>query len=169
MAASWNADARVSPVKNEASSWQKRAGPDAASELTDEIGPLHGRSVKAFVIFCIAVLACASTRETGGSADPAAAGAGIDPPLDGGVAEDRPCETNAGCAFTRVAPGACCPMLCTPRVVTRKRAGELAANVAACNRGQGCPQPLCRPISHSIEPKCEAGRCVGRTTAPPQD
>jgi len=94
---------------------------------------------------------------------------GIDPPLDGGVAEDRPCETNAGCAFTRVAPGACCPMLCTPRVVTRKRAGELAANVAACNRGQGCPQPLCRPISRSIEPKCEAGRCVGRTTAPPQD
>jgi len=149
VAASWNADARVSPVKNEASSWQKRAGPDAASELTDEIGPLHGRSVKAFVIFCIAVLAC--------------------PPLDGGVAEDRPCETNAGCAFTRVAPGACCPMLCTPRVVTRKRAGELAANVAGCNRGQGCPQPLCRPISHSIEPKCEAGRCVGRTTAPPQD
>jgi len=137
--------------------------------LTDGIGPLHGRSVKAFVILAIAVLACASNRESGGSADPAARGASLDLPLDGGVADDSPCETNADCAFTRVAPGACCPMLCTPRVVTRKRAGELAANVGGCNRGQGCPQPLCRAISNSIEPKCEAGRCVGRTSAAPRD
>jgi len=148
---------------------RKRAGFEPASELTDGIGPLHGRSVKTFAILCIAVLACASTRENGGSADPAAKGASIDLPLDGGVPEDRPCETNEGCAFTRVARGACCPMLCTPRVVTRKRAGELAANVAGCNRRQGCPQPLCRPISHSVEPKCEAGRCVGRTSAAPRD
>ena len=121
------------------------------------------------MILGIAVLACASNRESGGSADPAARGASIDLPLDGGVADDWPCETNADCAFTRVAPGACCPMLCTPRVVTRKRAGELAANVGGCNRGQGCPQPLCRAISNSIEPKCEAGRCVGRTSAAPRD
>jgi hypothetical protein len=125
--------------------------------------------VKAFVILCIAILACASTRESGGSADAAAESAGIEVPLDGGFAEDRPCEADAGCSFTRVAPGACCPMLCTPRVVTRKRAEELAANVARCNRGNGCPQPLCRPISHSIEPKCEAGRCVARTSAAPRD
>jgi len=125
--------------------------------------------VKAFVILGIAVLACASNREAGGSGNPAAMGDGIDLQLDGGVADDWPCETNAGCAFTRVPPGACCPMLCTPRVVTRKRAADLTANVAACNRGQGCPQPLCRQISYSIEPKCEAGRCVGRTSTVPRD
>jgi len=137
--------------------------------LTDGIGRLHRRVVKTFLILCVAVFACASTREDGGSANHAVNGASIVLPLDAGIAEDRPCKTNEGCALTRVAPGGCCPMLCTPRVVTRKRAEEVAANVAGCNQGQGCPQPLCRPISQSIELKCEAGRCVGRESASPRD
>jgi len=73
------------------------------------------------------------------------------------------CSTDADCALTRVEAGACCPMLCTPRVVTRKRAEVLEANLAACNHGKPCPQPLCRPPVETITPACVQNRCLPRT------
>lgn len=60
-------------------------------------------------------------------------------------------------------------MLCTPRVVTRKHAAELTANIARCNAGKPCPQPLCRPPAHDIAPSCQSGRCVARTSTVPRD
>src|SRR5712664_2082389 len=104
------------------------------------------------------VFGCASAQERGTSADP-------------GPMEDGPCGRDEDCAFTRVAPGACCPMLCMPRVVTKKRATELEANLQACTDGKpgSCPRPVCRDRKTSIAPACEAGRCVARTVTPRGD
>src|SRR5205814_9724470 len=55
------------------------------------------------------------------------------------------------------------PMLCTPRVVTRKRAEELEARIPTCSAKTGsCPQPLCRPPLQNVAPVCDAGRCVAQ-------
>jgi hypothetical protein len=80
-----------------------------------------------------------------------------------GESEEGPCTQDADCTYTRVAAGACCPMLCVPRVVTKKRAAELEENIATCSKalGGGCPLPMCRPPSPTI-PVCEAGRCVAK-------
>lgn len=115
-------------------------------------------------LFATLALACASTRDGGARETPPAPAASTG--TDGGIAEDAPCATHADCAFTRVAPGACCPMLCTPRVVTRRRAEELEARIPACRgKAETCPQPLCRPPLRSIAPACEAGRCVAHIGA----
>jgi hypothetical protein len=62
-------------------------------------------------------------------------------------------------------------MLCVPRVVTKKRATELEANLRVCMGGkpESCPEPLCRDRGTSIAPACEAGRCVARTVTPRGD
>ena len=73
------------------------------------------------------------------------------------------CSTDADCALTHVEAGGCCPMLCTPRVVTRKRVEALEANVDACNKGKPCALPLCRPPAETITPACVQNRCVART------
>ena len=101
----------------------------------------------------ILLLACASTRDAASA-----------PKAE--VDEEAPCATDEDCAFTRVAPGACCPMLCTPRVVTRKRAEELQAGIVACSGKPGsCPQPLCRPPQQDIAPACRSNRCVARVVS----
>ena len=122
--------------------------------------------MSARAVLALVVLACVSTRGGGAREQSqgvvAAADAGV---ADAGTAEDGPCQKAADCGFTRVAPGACCPMLCTPRAVTRKRAEELEARIPGCSgKAESCPQPLCRPPLQNVAPVCQAGRCVARTT-----
>ena len=125
---------------------------------------LHGARVQSFRLLALLVLACASAKESGIPTDPPAAPTSA----DAATAEDAPCSTDADCALTRVAPGACCPMLCIPRAVTRSRAAELDANVRTCNAGKACPQPLCRPWpGGDVSVACQSGRCV--TLALPKD
>jgi hypothetical protein len=87
---------------------------------------------------------------------------------DGGPADEETfgCTTDADCTTTRVEVGGCCPMLCAPRVVTRERARALEANVAACNKGRQCAQPLCRPPLETVLPACAQNRCVPRSGGP---
>jgi len=116
--------------------------------------------MNARAVLALVALACVSTRD-GGAGEPSR-GAAV-AAADAGMAEDAPCQTNADCGFTNVAPGACCPMLCTPRVVTRKRAEELEARIPTCSAKTGsCPQPLCRPPLQNVAPVCDAGRCVAQ-------
>lgn len=93
-----------------------------------------------------------------------AATTGADP----AAADEGPCASDADCGFTRVAPGACCPLLCVPRVVTKQRAEELSANVAVCHKGQECPVPPCRPPRFEQKAVCEQARCVARSTPLPE-
>src|SRR5438034_10957378 len=88
------------------------------------------------------------------------------PPVTAAAAvatDDSPCASDADCAFTRVGAGetACCPMLCTPRVVTKKRAKELEDRIAVCNGGRECPQPVCRPPREEVI-ACVQNKCVGK-------
>jgi len=125
-------------------------------------------------VLALALIACVARSDVAapprtGTAPAAAVEAA--PPKDAGVLEDAPCTGDADCALTRVAQGACCPMLCLPRVVTRERAAELAANTVRCTGGEpeSCPHPLCRPPAASVQPSCQGGRCLGRTTSAPTD
>jgi hypothetical protein len=85
------------------------------------------------------------------------------------AADDSPCASDADCAFTRVgaAETACCPMLCTPRVVTKKRAKELEDRIATCTGERGCPQPMCRPPREQVTAACVQSKCVGKPESPP--
>jgi hypothetical protein len=76
-----------------------------------------------------------------------------------------PCAADADCALTSVPKGGCCPILCSPRAVTRARAVALEAATASCAGGGKCPQPLCLPPRARVGPACEAGRCVERAEA----
>lgn len=91
---------------------------------------------------------------TGGGGDASAAGE---------------CETDADCAFTRVAEGQCCPMLCAPRAVTKKVAQELESKVDGCNAGKGCPVPACRPPPQATRPACVRKRCAAQPMQAPAD
>jgi hypothetical protein len=84
---------------------------------------------------------------------------------DAGVAEDETagCAADKDCAFTRVPAGGCCPMLCEPRAVTRKRAEMLEAAIGRCSDSGQCPQPLCRPPSETFVAACVKNRCVARS------
>jgi len=136
--------------------------------------------VNARELLAIFFFACASARDGGAPdraarTDAAAKVADVDPAVadrgapvaDAGAADDAPCATDADCGLTNVAPGACCPMLCAPRAVTLKRAGELEARAGCAGKPQRCPEPLCRPPSGTVAPACEAGRCVARTSTAP--
>jgi hypothetical protein len=70
------------------------------------------------------------------------------------------CASDADCALTWVAEGQCCPMLCSPRVVTAKRAAELKEKSADC--GRPCPMPPCAPPRQRTVAACVESRCVGR-------
>jgi hypothetical protein len=78
------------------------------------------------------------------------------------IPEDSPCASDADCAFTLVGPAetACCPMLCAPRVVTKKRAKALEDRIPACSGGRECPQPLCRPPREQVMAACVQNKCV---------
>jgi hypothetical protein len=148
--------------------------------LTRRLPWLHASVVNARELLAILAFACASARDgsapdRGGRANAAAKIADMDPAVaeggaaagDAGAADDAPCATDADCGLTNVAPGACCPMLCTPRAVTLKRAGELEARAGCAGKPQRCPEPLCRPPSGTVAAACEAGRCVARTSRVP--
>src|SRR6266478_9891705 len=107
----------------------------------------------------------------------ASAGAGEGAEAGGGAAagnataaghETSGCATDADCSLTRVPPGGCCPMLCTPRPVTRRRADALEAAIPNCHKGRECPEPLCRPPDREVAAACAEGRCVARTEGPPR-
>ena len=92
-------------------------------------------------------------------------------PTAAAVTDDSPCAADADCAFTRVGAGetVCCPMLCTPRVVTRKRAKELEDRIPACSGGRECPQPMCRPPREQVTPACVQNKCVAKAMPAPSD
>ena len=87
---------------------------------------------------------------------PAAAG----DPAPAAVSDDASCATDDDCTSTRLAPGACCPMLCSPRAVTKKEAEALEAHVKSCAMTHPCPQPSCAPPRRMTFPACEKNRCV---------
>jgi hypothetical protein len=76
--------------------------------------------------------------------------------------EDASCATDDDCTFTRLAPGACCAMLCSPRAVTKKDAAALDAHARSCPMSHECPQPSCAPPRQATWPACEKNRCVTR-------
>ena len=119
-------------------------------------------------------LACKHAPEPG---EPAAAPAAITststaPALAAAQTESAPaadtCTTDADCGYTHVAEGACCPMLCAPRVVSKARAEALQKAIATCHGGQQCPVPMCRPPKVREVAACEQGRCVGKKTPIPE-
>jgi hypothetical protein len=90
-------------------------------------------------------------------------GGGSDAASSAPVPEDEgPCAADADCAFTRVARGACCPMLCTPRVVTKASAQALEENLKTCTGGHECAMPNCRPPRQRTVPACVQSRCTAR-------
>jgi hypothetical protein len=93
---------------------------------------------------------------------PAAASPERNPAGGGSQADDAPCAKDGDCGETRVPAGGCCPTLCTPRVVTRRRAAALEANAASCNAGRACAELQCAPQRVHLVPVCQAGRCAGR-------
>jgi hypothetical protein len=94
----------------------------------------------------------------------ARSGSAGDSPARAAPADDSRCETDDDCGLTRVglAENACCPMLCTPRVVTKARAAELHARIATCSAGRTCPQPMCRPPRERVTPACVEHLCVAQ-------
>jgi hypothetical protein len=78
------------------------------------------------------------------------------------AAEDNSCQSDADCAFTRIDAGACCPLRCSPRVVSKKQADALQAHVNSCRKGQLCPEPMCRPPPFALTPSCQQHQCVGK-------
>jgi len=82
------------------------------------------------------------------------------------AAEDSPCASDDDCAFTLVGPGACCPMLCAPRAVTKKAADALEAHVRECSQGKSCPLPSCAPPRFQTVAACEKNRCVTKVREP---
>ena len=78
------------------------------------------------------------------------------------------CTTDAECAFTAYDDGACCPMLCPPRVVAKTSAEAIEKYAAVCKKPEGgCPVPECMPPRIVTQPACVSGKCVARA-APSQ-
>lgn len=96
----------------------------------------------------------------GGAADGAAAGGAAG--AASSASDEGPCASDADCVFTRIAPGACCPMLCAPRTVTKKAAEALDEHVRSCAAGHECPLPSCRPPRAMTTPACVQSRCVAK-------
>ena len=105
-----------------------------------------------------------SAQRGGGAGDsaPASGGAAGAPSAATPESDEGPCATDADCTFTRVAPGACCPMLCVPRAVTRKGADALDQHMKSCAKGHECPLPSCRPPRQMTTPACVQSRCVSK-------
>lgn len=82
--------------------------------------------------------------------------------------DDAPCSSIDDCAFTMTAAGACCPMLCTPRPVTKAAAAALQAHERACAEGHPCPHPSCAPPRFQLTLVCESGKCVAKRADPRQ-
>ena len=98
-----------------------------------------------------AAAAVRAERQKGGAGDAA-------PPSP---AEDA-CSSDADCVFTRLSPGACCPMLCAPRAVTKAAAEALESHVKTCAMTHACPQPACRAPPQVTYPACVQNKCVNK-------
>jgi hypothetical protein len=116
---------------------------------------------------CLLALGCA-LRPNDPPPAPAAAPVAAATTGDSADAGDETagCATDADCALTRVPPGGCCPMLCTPRAVTRRRADALEAAIPGCHKGRECPEPLCRPPAREVVAACAQDRCIARSEGP---
>ena len=102
--------------------------------------------------------ASSAAATSAGTSSVGASSAGASSP-DG---DEAACATDADCTFTRVAPGACCPMLCAPRAVTKQAAAALDEHMRSCARGHACPQPSCRPPRRMTAPACVQSRCIAK-------
>ena len=78
------------------------------------------------------------------------------------------CATDDDCAFTAYEDGACCPMLCPPRVVSKASAEALKKYGAECKKPEGgCPVPECAPPQVGTTGVCVSGKCQVRAALPP--
>ena len=148
-----------------------------AARLTQLEAVGYGASMAIRSLACAAAIAAAALlRSEAGSTSPRVGsapdgGAGERAHArDGGAArtaEDAPCQSVRDCALTRFADLDCCPMLCEPRAVTKRRAEELERHSDRCASAtrQACPNPLCRPTETAPTVACERGRCIKRITA----
>lgn len=116
---------------------------------------------------CLALLGCASGARQPPDAAATAAAQGLpsNAAKERAVAaagDDAPCAADADCGFTLFAPGACCPLLCAPRPVTRQGAAAAERHAKSCSLASACPEPSCRPPRETVYPACERGRCVAK-------
>ena len=126
--------------------------------------------MRSLLTACILSFGCASGSKQAPAATVTAAEAAAilsrQHPVAGGDAapaaasDDASCASDDDCTSTRLAHGACCPMLCSPRAVTRKEAEALDAHVKSCGMTHPCPQPSCAPPRQMTYPACEKNRCV---------
>jgi len=137
----------------------------------------YGAAMEIRSLACAAAITAAALLQGGagssnprvGSAPDGGAGKHVHAP-DGGAArtsEDTPCVSDRDCALTRFANLDCCPMLCEPRAVTKRRAEELERHSNRCSSAtrQACPNPLCRPTETAPIVACERRRCVKHNAA----
>lgn len=79
------------------------------------------------------------------------------------------CETDDDCALTAFNDGACCPMLCQPRAVSKNSAAALEKYGAECKKPEGgCPVPECAPPRIDRRAACVSGKCVARVAPGPR-
>ncbi|TMA18058.1 MAG: hypothetical protein E6J88_19845 [Deltaproteobacteria bacterium] len=139
-------------------------------------GPVPGATTVAGSLPSNAAPPAPSTPEAGKQAAPGPAGAPAAPAAPGGpmtaseaaaaaVSEDSSCASDDDCTPTMIGPGACCPMLCSPRAVTKKAADALEMHVRECAQGKTCPLPSCAPPRFHTVVACEKNRCVTKTQA----
>ncbi len=135
--------------------------PSAGSAPAD--GPAPGRNASAAAAGATALTASEAAASYAQSRQVASAGARSSR-ATAAPADDNSCESDADCAFTLIDTGACCPMLCAPRAVSKKQADALQAHVNSCRKGRQCPHPMCRPPPFATSPSCQEHRCVGKPT-----
>ena len=73
------------------------------------------------------------------------------------------CASDDDCAFTAFEDGACCPMLCPPRIVNKRSADAFTRYGESCKKPEGgCPVPECAPPRVTMTAACVSGKCVAR-------
>jgi hypothetical protein len=156
----------VAPAATAGAGSMPSAAPAPEKKTAVEAGPVTQRPEAPPAASATAPPPAASGVMTAAEAAAAAAsqrhGAAGDAPAATAEPDDSPCATDADCTFTRLAPGACCPMLCVPRPVTRKGSDALDAHVTSCALKQECPQPACRPPRTMTVPTCVQNKCVAK-------
>jgi hypothetical protein len=78
------------------------------------------------------------------------------------------CKSDDDCTMTRFADGACCPMLCQARAVSKKFAEAIKKYAAECKKEEGgCAVADCAPPRVTMQPACVSGKCVARAAPSP--
>lgn len=142
------------------------AGPAAAKPTVPGAAP-SAASAASGPMTAAEAAATLSAQRRGGAGDGASSAGGSSSGAPSALVsslegDDGACATDADCTFTRAAPGACCPMLCTPRPVTKTAADALDEHMKSCARSHQCPQPSCRPPRTMTTPACVQSRCVAK-------